>query len=301
MKVIDNNKVIYSFKPEMTFVDKVKPGETFKIKTNDCFLGQIQDESIGYSDIDDSKINAATGPIFVDGAEPGDLLKVEVLGIDIDSKGVALIIPREGVLGHKVIKPWTRVMPIIDGYLQFGDLLIPVRPMIGVIGVAPSHTEGECPTDTPWKHGGNMDTTDICEGSTLFLPVRQKGALLAVGDCHAVMGDGEVCVTGCETAAEVTLKVDLIKEKAAVWPLLETNDYTMVIASGDTLEEATFNAVNETTKYLQKGLTLSWEDAYILSSLVVDIKISQVVNPKKTVRAAIPKLLIKTDLIIDSV
>jgi amidase len=293
--------VIYSFKPEMAFVDKVKPGDTFKIRTNDCFLGQIKSETQDFYTIDESKVNPATGPIFVNGAEPGDLLKVEVLDIEVNSKGVAVIIPGEGLLGNKVVKPHIRVIPVTDGHIQFGDLLIPARPMIGVIGVAPSHAEGEWPTDTPWKHGGNMDATDMAKGSTLFLPVSQKGALLAVGDCHALMGDGEVGVSGCEIAAEVTLRVDLIKGKTTHWPLLETGDHTMVIASGDTLEEATFNAVDETVKYLQKGLALSWEDAYILSSLVVDVKINQVVNPKKTVRATIPKSLIKTDLIINSV
>ena len=145
-----------------------------------------------------------------------------------------------------------------------------------------------------------MDTTDISVGSTLFLPVNQEGGLLAVGDCHAVMGDGEVGVSGCEIAATVTLKVNLIKGKATEWPLLEKSDYTMVIASGGTLEEAIFNAVDTTTKYLQRGLKLSWEDAYILSSLVVDLKISQVVNSMKTVRAAIPKSLLETELIIKS-
>ena len=246
-------------------------------------------------------VNAATGPIFIEGAESGDLLRIDILSIDIDDKGVTLLIPGEGVLGNKVKKTFTRIIQTVNGHLQFNDSFIPVKPMIGVIGVAPSHIEGEWPTDTPWKHGGNMDTADICEGSTLFLPVRQKGALLAIGDCHAIMGDGEVCVTGCEIAAEVTLKVDLIKGKATTWPLLETDKYTMVIASGDTLEEATFNATNQTVEYLQKSLMLSWEDAYILSSLLVDIKISQVVNPKKTVRAAIPKFLVKTDLLIDSI
>ncbi|HOL16125.1 MAG TPA: acetamidase/formamidase family protein [Bacillota bacterium] len=293
--------MIYSFRPEMACVDKVKPGDTFKVKTNDCFFGQITSEAQDIHAIDMSKVNPATGPIYVEGAEQGDLLKVEVLDIEVDSQGVACILPGEGLLENRVAKPHIRVMPVKDGRVQFGDLLIPIKPMIGVIGLAPSHAEGEWPTDTPWKHGGNMDTTDIAKGSALFLPVSQRGALLALGDCHALMGDGEVGVSGCEIAAEVTLRVDLIKGKAASWPLLETGDYTMVIASGDTLEEATFNAVDETVKYLQKALALSWEDAYILSSLVVDIKINQVVNPKKTIRAAIPKSLIKTDLIINSI
>lgn len=301
MKIIDNSKVIYSFKAEMDFIEKVKTGEVFKIKSNDCFLGQIKDESKGFEDIDDSKINPATGPIFVEGAEVGDLLKVEIISIDLDKKGVALLIPGEGVLGNKVKNPVTRIMPVKDGYVQFNELLIPVGPMIGVIGLAPSEIDGEWPTDIPWKHGGNMDTTDITEGTTLFLPVRQKGGLLALGDCHAIMGDGEVSITGCEISAEVTLKLDIIKKKTITWPLLETDEYTMVIASGDTLEDATINATDQVVTHLQNALNLSWEDAYILTGLVADFKISQIVNPKKTVRGTIPKYLLKTEAIIDSI
>lgn len=300
LKIINNKNVIYSFKPEMDFIDQVKPGETFKIMTNDCFLSQIKSEDQDYYNIDNSKINSATGPIFVEEATPGDLLKVQILGIDIDSKGVAVIAPNEGVLGNKVDKPLIRIIPIANNYFKFGDHLMPIKPMIGVIGVAPSHEDGECPTEIPWKHGGNMDTNDIRENSTIYLPVRQNGGLLAIGDCHAVMGDGETGVSGCEIAAEITLKVDLIKNKEINWPLIETDNDTMVVASGDTLEESVYNAVDEATKHLQRGLEVSWGDAYILSSLVVDLRISQVVNQKKTVRAVIPKSLISTDLIINS-
>lgn len=287
----------------MDYVERINPGESIKIRTADCFYGQITKETQKYSDIDESKVNAATGPIYVEGASSGDLLKVDITKINVADQGVTLTIPDEGLLGDKVKKPTTRIIPIIGKQFKFGDKLLPIRPMIGVIGVAPAHGEGEWPTDLPWKHGGNMDTTDICEGSSLYLPINQEGALLAVGDCHATMGDGEVCVTGCEIAAEVTLKVDLIKGKGETmtWPLLETNNFTMIIASGDTLEIATYNAIEETIKHFQKSLMLSWDDAYILSSLIVDVKISQVVNGKKTVRAAIPKSLINTDSIISSI
>lgn len=185
---------------------------------------------------------------------------------------------RLGVLGGRVAEPHIRVIPVNNGCIEFEGVSIPARPMIGVMGVAPSLDEGEWPTFTPWKHGGNLDTADLGEGSALFLQVRQKGAL---GDCHAIMGDGEVGCSGLEVAARVTMKVDLLKGKATVWPLLETSNHLMIIASGGTLEEATCSAIDEATKYLQRGLALSWEDAYILASLVVDVKISQVVNPKK--------------------
>lgn len=301
MKTIDNNRVIYSFKPKMEFIEKVKLGEIFKVKTNDCFLGQIKSESLGFEDIDNSKINPATGPIFIEGAEIGDLLKVEILKIEIDKEGVALLIPGEGILGDKVKKSETRILKIEDGYVKFNELSIPIRPMIGVIGLAPAEEEGEWATDVPWKHGGNMDTTDITEGTNLYLPVRQKGGFLALGDCHAIMGDGEVSITGGEIGAEVTLRVDIIKEKIITWPLLETNKYTMVIASGDTLEDATINATDQVVKHLQTSLDLTWEDAYILTGLAVDFKISQIVNPKLTVRGTIPKYLLKTRVLIDSI
>ena len=284
----------------MSYIERVLPREIFKVKTHDCFTGQITSESQVYDVIDEERVNPATGPIFVEGAQPGDLLKAEILDIEVDSKGVALIIPHEGVLGDKVGKSHTRIFDIVDNHVVFGDISIPIRPMIGVIGVAPSHEEGEYFTGLPWKHGGNMDTNDICKGSIVYLPVEQEGALLALGDCHGLMGDGEVGVTGLEVAGEVTLKVDIIKNKKITWPLVETSDYTMVIASGETLDSALYNATDEAARYLEKGLNISWEDAYILSSLAVDFKISQAVNENKTVRAAIPRSLIRTDLLIDS-
>ena len=192
------------------------------MKTNDCFFGQTS-EAQDIHAIDMSKVNLATGPIYVEGAEQV-IYKVEVLDIEVDSH--VMHFTREGLLENRVAKPHNRVMPVKDGRVQFGDLLIPIKPMIGVIGLAPSHAEGEWPTDTPWKHGGNMDTTDIAKGSALFLRVSLSGAVLALGDCHALMAI-EV-ESRDETAAEVTLRVDLTG--CALAPI-GTGDYTMVIVS----------------------------------------------------------------------
>lgn len=145
-----------------------------------------------------------------------------------------------------------------------------------------------------------MDTKDIKAGSTLYFPVNQAGALLALGDCHAIMGDGEICFTGLEIPAQVMLKIDLIKNRSIKWPLVETDEYTMVIASGDDLEEAVYEATNQAVNHIKSGLEMEWEDAYILASLTVDLKISQVVDPKMTVRAAIPKYIIPTEKLIGS-
>jgi len=300
MKTISSSKVIYSFTYDMEPVETVSPGEVFKVETNDCFYQQIEREDQIITEIDYDRINPATGPIYVEGAEPGDVLKIKILDIAVAGKGVSGTVPNEGALGDQVTRPTIRIINIEDGYAVLEGIKVPIEPMIGVIGVAPKEEDGKLPTEMPWKHGGNMDTKDIKKGSTLYLPVYQKGALLALGDCHAAMGDGEICFTGLEIPAVVTLEVDLIKGKTIEWPLVETDEYTAVIASGNTLDEALYLAASEAVKHLKNGLNLTWEDAYILAGLAVDMKISQVVDPKKTVRAAIPKQIIATERIIES-
>lgn len=300
MKIIPADKVIYKFTPDMEAIASVLPGETIKVIANDCFFQQIYSEEQVLKEIDYDRLNPATGPIYVEGAEPGDLLKVKIIDIDVKNKGVAAVVPNEGVLGDQVTKPIIRIIEVEDNHAVFHGVKIPISPMIGVIGVAPKEEDGEWSTDSPWKHGGNMDTKDIKAGSTLYFPVNQEGALLALGDCHAVMGDGEICFTGLEVAGEVTLEIDLIKNRTVKWPLLETDEYTMILASGNNLDEAVYEATTQAVNYIKNSLGIEWEDAYILASLAVDLKISQLVDPKITARAAIPKYVVSTEKLIDS-
>ncbi|MFA5577448.1 MAG: acetamidase/formamidase family protein [Tissierellaceae bacterium] len=300
MKVVSGNKVIYKFSHKMDPIEKVSPGDIVKVETNDCFFQQIFKEEQVLNEIDYDRLNPATGPIYITGAEPGDLLKLKILDINVKNKGVAAVVPGEGVLGDQVAKPIIKIIDIVDNVAIFNELKLPIEPMIGVIGVAPASNEIDWPTDSPWKHGGNMDTTDIKAGSTLYLPVRQKGALLALGDCHAIMGDGEICFTGLEVPAAVTLQIDLIKNKPVEWPFVETKDSTMIIASGDNLDKAVYEATDQAVKFIKNGLGYDWESAYILASLTVDIKISQLVDPKITVRSAIPKYVISTIKLVES-
>jgi amidase len=301
VKIVSGDRVIYKFSPGMEAVTTVTPGDVIKVETNDCFYQQITNEEQVLTEIDYDRLNPATGPIYVEGAEPGDLLKLKIASIDVKDKGVAAVVPDEGALGDQVTKPIIRVIKIEDGHAMFHGVKLPIRPMIGVIGVAPLEEDGEWATDSPWKHGGNMDTTDIKTGSILYLPVGQKGALLALGDCHAIMGDGEICFTGLEIPAEVVLEVDLIKGKATKWPLVETDEHTMVISSGNDLEEAIYEATTQAVNHIKDSLGIEWEDAYIMASLSVDLKISQIVDPKATARAAIPKYVIPTQKLIESI
>ncbi len=296
MKIIPRNKVISTFETVMQAVENVAPGEIIKFEANDSYDKQIDGEDKFRDQIDESRVNFATGPVFVEGAEKGDLLQVKILDIALPDQGFVVIRPGFGVLGDMVKKARTRVVTKIENSLFcFMGMQLPVRPMVGVIGVAP--LEGEYSTKIPWKHGGNMDTNDITEGSTLYLPVGQQGGLLALGDCHVMVGDGEIS-SGCEASSEVTVKIDVIKNRKIEWPLVETKDYTMVIASGDNEFDAAKEATKQAVDLLSKGLGLSWDDALLLASLTVDLRISQISNAKKTIRAAVPKYIVSTHKLI---
>jgi amidase len=288
MLILSAESYVYRFEPGMKSVAEVRPGEKVIFETKDCFAGQIQSEKTLCTDIDFNHVNPATGPLSVIGAEKGDLLGVSVESIELASRGFSVVVPGEGALPDRVDAPLTRVIEIDSAHRTgtFKSLSLPLRPMIGVIGVAP-----ECdsvPTGTPGKHGGNMDTRDITSGATLWLPVFQKGAMLAIGDCHALMGDGEIGCSGAETEARVTVSVDLLKGAAFSWPLLVTTEEIMVIASAATLDQSAATASDVMVALAAKTLDLDLKDALILCSLTMDLRISQIVDPQKTVRAALP-------------
>ncbi len=295
MKHFDGSSCLYAFSPQMQSIGSVLPGERFSVMTHDCFHEQIFSEEQTLSEIDYDRLNPATGPIFVEGAKPGDLLKITIHDIQVADRGIAMVVPGEGVLGDLVEKGIIKVLPIENNVCRFNTFEFPVKPMIGVIGTAPSEASGTWGTASPWTHGGNMDTRDIAAGSILYLPVNTKGALLALGDCHAAMGDGELCFTGLEVRALVELTADLIPDASQKWPMLETSDAFMVIASGDTVDEALREATEQAVNLLKVGLEMTFEEAYLLASLYVDLKISQIVDPKKTVRAAIPKTVLSEE------
>jgi len=298
MKIVPRNKVIHTFATDMEAVEDVVPGEIIKFETKDSWDNQIDGEDKLRTQIDNSRVNGATGPVYVEGAERGDLLQVKILDIALADKGFAVSRPDFGLMSDTVKKARTRAVTKVDNsFFSFMGISVPVKRMIGIIGVAP--IEGEYSTNIPWKHGGNMDTSDITEGSTLYLPVGQKGGLLAMGDCHALQGDGEI-FSGCEISAEVTVKIDVIKSKTIEWPLVETKDYTMVIASGDNVDDAAKEATKQAADLLSKGLGLSWDDALILASIAIDLKISQMTGSKKTIRAAIPISIVSTQKLIEA-
>ncbi len=285
---ISRESSVGAFAPKMSPVAFAKPGELILFETHDCWHGQISSEGQDIGKVDFTCLNPATGPVCIEGAEPGDVLSVSVLSIDVASCGVISVIPGGGLLGGEVKKSFTRIIPVSSVMAGFAGRPLPIKPMIGVIGVATSQKQGAVSTGIPGRHGGNMDTKDICEGATLFLPISQEGAMLAMGDVHALMADGEACVTGLEIAAEVLVRIGLIKQTRISWPAIRGGSELMIVASGATLEEAARAATDSAVRYISAACGIKWEESYMMASLAVDLRISQCVDPQMTVRAVIP-------------
>lgn len=297
MKVVPRSKVIYSFSPRHKPVEYVKPQELVLFETEDALGGQVKDETVSLSKLNWSKVDGATGPVFVKNAEPGDTLIVEILDIRIKKEGVMVTVPKSGILGGKKFRASTKIVRIIRGYINFErGIRVKANPMIGTIGVSPE--SDEVSSGFPAKHGGNMDVKELTAGSRIYLPVFTKGALFAAGDIHAAQADGELCVSSVEVAGEVLLRFNLVKAKRPDWPVLESRDSYAILTCGDTLDEAATVAADCAVKALMREYDWSFEKAYMFGSLAVNLEINQVVDPKKGVRAVISKEFISRDSLL---
>ncbi|OYD08482.1 acetamidase/formamidase family protein [Paludifilum halophilum] len=292
MKTISRNQTITDFGPSHPPVETVDPGESVWVQTHDCYGGRIRTEKDLRPNIRIPVINPSTGPIAVKGVSTGDVIRVRIEEIRLDHQGIMVTAPGLGPLGDNIREADTKVIPIWDGMAHFSESIrFPVRPMIGVIGVAPA--DRKISAEAPGTHGGNMDTKAITSGSSVYFPVFVHGANLALGDLHAAMGDGEMSGTGIEIAGNVRLSISKVKNFPLSMPLVETDEEYMVIASGETFEKAIRVGIEQSVSLLKEFLGLSFPDAYCLLSATCDLRVSQIVNPLLTVRVAIPKSLIE--------
>jgi acetamidase/formamidase len=238
-----------------------------------------------------------TGPIYVEGAEPGDVLEVRV-------KDVRLILPyaytafgpKSGSLPEDFPRSRMRIIPLDAKRMvaRFSDAVeVPLRPFFGSMGVAPPPEHGRVSSAPPGVHAGNLDNKELVAGTTLFVPVHVKGALFAVGDGHAAQGDGEVCVTGLETSLAGTLQLVVRKDMRLKWPRAETPTHDIVMGLDKDLAEAMKLATREAIDFLTTEKKLGKEDAYMLASVSVDFRVTQVVDGVKGVHGMIPKSIFK--------
>ena len=276
---ISRDQHIWKYEANMKPVVTVQPGTVIEIETWDCFTGQVQSQSDTLESLDMTRVNSATGPIEVIGAEPGDSLSVTLIDIQPGPKGSGMVIPGWGQLIDKVQAPQTRMFSVKDGIItmESNGVTFPMRPMFGVIGVAPA--QGEIGTFFADRHGGNMDDHLHGIGATVHLPVFQPGGMLAIGDMHASMGDGEISGTGVEIGGKGIIKVDLIKKNAAGWPVTELNDSWVTHGTASNIQDALKIACEEAAKLLVDEWGFTIEYAFIFLSVRGDMGIAQNVHP----------------------
>ena len=287
-------KNIFSFNkdhpPELT----VPSGSTVTFVVMDALSNKITKDNYknALEDFDWSKVNPTTGPLAVDGAKPGDVLRVEIQKIKLTGEDAVLMTGKGlGVCQKDFGELEANVVKVRNGFVEFSDKLkLPIRPMIGVIGTAPA--DEVLINGIPHDHGGNMDCKEIVEGAVVYLPVFVEGGLLAMGDIHALMGDGEVGGTGAEMPGEITVKVDVLKDFTLPTPLIENDTHYMVIFSAKTADDSNEGAVYSAVDLVSKKIPgISRFDALTLISLAADLRICQVVDPLITSRVEIPKTL----------
>ena len=288
---LDDSKTLFSFDKDLEPVLKVPSGETVRIRTKDCFGNQLQGPEDQLSEIDWEAINPATGPIYVEGAVAGGTLKVHIDDIELDAQTSSCTGKDEGVCGDRFSDWATHFCKVEDGKVVWDERLsIPVAPMIGVIGVAPEGEPVNC--GTPGKHGGNMDNTAIAAGATLYFPVAVDGAVFGCGDMHAVMGDGEVSVSGAEVAGYATVTLTALPDLSVPNPLIENDTHFGIIVSAESLDKAAELAVQQMVDLLASRINESEADLVMLLSLVADVRVCQMVDPEKTVRFMVPKYVL---------
>lgn len=282
-------------------IARIASGEVVAFDLLDAAGGQLSAASTVESvrTLDFSRVDQVNGPIYVEGAEPGDTLQIDLLALVPADWGWTALIPGFGLLADEFPEPALKVWRLADGWAEFAPgVRIPLAPFCGEIGLAPA-AAGAHSTIPPYRHGGNMDTKHLTAGATLYLPIEVPGALYSMGDGHAAQGDGEVCGTAIETpmraSVRLTVRKDLRVEEpqfltaGPLTPQVNVGQFYATDGIAPDLMEAARKAIRAMIGYLQREHGLSREQAYMLCSVVVDLKISEIVDaPNWIVSAFLP-------------
>ncbi|MDE0075413.1 MAG: acetamidase/formamidase family protein [Gammaproteobacteria bacterium] len=286
-----HNRWSSTIPPQLT----VPSGAVVEVFTKEASDGQITESTTAedLANVDFDLIHALTGPIYVEGASPGDILAVTLHEIEVQGWGWAGIFPGFGFLADEITGPWIRGFPMEPGATEVAfndDITIPLAPFAGVMGVAPD-TDSMLVTIPPRTNGGNMDNRHMIAGTTVYFPVQVEGALFSIGDAHAAQGDGEVSGSAIETPVRVVFEVEVMENtRGMVEPQYESDDYYAVTGFGTTIDEAARKATRYMIDYLVAEHGLTREEAYVLCSIAGDMKISETVDvPHMLVSMHMPK------------
>jgi len=287
---------------------RIAPGETVHFETVDASSGQLTRSSTAadLAQVDLARVNPVTGPVYVDGAKPGDALKITVLSLRPSGWGWTGNIPGFGLLTDQFpearLHHWNYDPGLAPAMYGPGGR-VPLKPMCGTIGVAPAEP-GLHSIIPPRNVGGNMDVRDIAEGTELLLPIEVEGALFSVGDTHAAQGDGEVCGTAIESPIDVSLKIELVKDARLRSPRYATpgpvashfdkKGYEVTTGIGPDLMACAKAAVSDMIELLSRRYGYSPIDAYMLCSVCADLRISSIVDvPNWVVSFYFPRIVLE--------
>lgn len=295
-----SNSVHFTWDASLEPVLTVQDGDSVVIETRDVSDNQIGPDSdaSAIAGLDWARVYPLAGPIHVEGAQPGDTLAIEILDLQTRGWGWTAILPGLGLLPEDFPDAYLRIFDISNGdfaYLR-EDIAIPLAPFLGTMGVCPAGAS-EQPVMPPGTFGGNMDTRQLVRGTTLFLPVQVEGAHFSCGDAHGCQGDGEVCVTGLEAPMFASLRFTLQKGRAlpapqyrtagTLTPRVDSAGFYGTTGVGPDLYVAAQEAVRAMVEHLSSDYELSGEDAYVLCSLAVDLRISEIVDAGEYVVSAL--------------
>jgi len=287
----------YVFSPYVEPIATVSPGETVAVYTEDAFEGKITTEADLPSKVLGSYLNPQTGPLYVDGAEPGDTLAVRIESIEPTRDwAVSVFVPYFGGLtATQATRLLNDPLPerlyfyeLRDGVFRHGDRIrVPWRPFLGTIGTSPDLEAVSALT--PHNFGGNMDVRDTCPGNTVYLPVRTPGALFYTGDAHGCQGDGELCGVALEISARAELTFDLIKGQAIEWPRIESPTKLMTVGSARPMEDAARIAYTELVDWIAADHGFERLDAYQLLTQLGEMYVGNMVDTNYSLVAGIAK------------
>ena len=301
--LLDENAIHHRWNAALPPALTVRSGDVVQFRCRDSSDGQITPESTvaDLLGMDRERVHSLSGPVYVEDARPGDVLQIDVREVRHAGWGWSSIFPGLGLLDARFREPYLFIWELEEAASRsMAPARVPLRPFCGIMGVAPAE-EGEFRTRPPGPFGGNLDVRDLSGGATLYLPVFRPGGLFSTGDAHAAQGDGEVCINGIEMPAAVTLRFRVRRDFQLSAPMAETPARAPEASSGEWLmieaDEDPLRAAAAATSRMVDFLAARWgftpENAYLLCSATMSLRLSQVVNrPMITVTAALPKTIL---------
>jgi amidase len=288
MKRLAREHHIYVLEPEATPAITIDSGEELIVETWDAFEGTRDPLMLDTKSLK----GPATGPIFVNGAEPGDALKVEFFSITPKDGAAHMVMPGRGFLEDQFTEGYASIIEFESGHAVLpSGVRVPLAPSMGLVATTPTYPQLTASDSGPY--GGDIDMKELTVGSTLYLPVFVPGGMLALGDCHAVVGDGAVAGTGAECSSDTHIRVSVEKSMSISGPRALTPDYFVVLSHGEELGPAMKQAVRNMVDFLVSEKGMAPYDAYSLLSMAGDVRVSRTFRPISPVKMMLSRKVLE--------